>query len=95
MGFFVAHLANVRTTLTSSNDFKTRYFRNIVDAPRYIGNADLQMEMVMNEIGKSAKKHEEGLPHHDKVQAIQPLANSELVRRLKGGEGGLLSWSVV
>ena len=46
------------------------------------------MEMVMNEIGKSAKKHEEGLPHHDKVQAIQPLANSELVRRLKGGGRG-------
>jgi len=67
--------------------------RNIVDAPRYIRNADFltdfQMEMVKNEIGKFAMKHEEGLPHHVNVQAIQPLDNSELVRRFKEN---LLSW---
>jgi hypothetical protein len=41
------------------------------------------MEMVKNEIGKFARKHEEGLLHHVKVEAIQLLDNSELVRRLK------------
>jgi len=41
------------------------------------------MEMVKNEIGKFAKKHEERLLHHVKVKAMQLLDNSELVRRLK------------
>jgi len=50
----------------------------------YIRNAnlhrDLQMEMVTNEIGKFAKKHEESLlPHHVNVEAIQLLDNSELI----------------
>jgi hypothetical protein len=39
--------------------------------------------MVKNEIEKFAKKHEERLLHHVKVEAIQLLDNSELVRRLK------------
>jgi hypothetical protein len=47
------------------------------------------MEMVTNEIGKFAKKHEERLLHHVNVEAIQLLDNSELVRRLKKN---LLSW---
>jgi hypothetical protein len=67
--------------------FQNKVFRNIVDAPWYIRNAelhrDLQIEMVTNEIGKFAKKHEEKLLHHVKVEAIQLLDNSELVRRLK------------
>jgi len=41
------------------------------------------MEMVTNETGKFAKKHEERLLHHVSVEAIQLLDNSELVRRLK------------
>jgi hypothetical protein len=41
------------------------------------------MEMVTNEIGKFAKKHEERRLHHVDVEAIQLLDNSELVRRLK------------
>ena len=53
----------------------------------YIRNADLhrdlQMEMVTNEIGKFARKHEERLLHQVNVEAIQPLDNSERVRRLK------------
>jgi hypothetical protein len=40
------------------------------------------MEMVTNEIGKFAMKHEERLVHHVNVEAIQLLDNSELVRRL-------------
>jgi len=44
---------------------------------------DHQMEMVTNEIGKSVKKHEERLPHHTDVEAIQLLDNSELERRLR------------
>jgi hypothetical protein len=41
------------------------------------------MKMVTNEIGKFAKKHEERLLHHVNVEAIQPLDNSELMRRIK------------
>ena len=41
------------------------------------------MEMVTNEIGKFAKKHEERLLDHINVEAIQLLDNSEVVRRLK------------
>ena len=67
--------------------FQNKVLRNIVDTPWYIINAglhrDLQMEMVTNESGKFAKKHEERLLHHVYVEAIQQLDNSELVRRLK------------
>jgi len=49
----------------------------------YIRNADLQrdleMEMVKNEIGKFAKKHEERLLHHINFEEIQLYNNSELV----------------
>jgi len=42
--------------------FQNTVLRNIFDAPWYIRNADLhrdlQMEIVTNEIGKFAKKHE-------------------------------------
>jgi len=41
------------------------------------------MEMVTNEIGKFAKKHDERLLHYVNVAAIQLLDNSELVRRFK------------
>ena len=65
--------------------FQNKVFRNIVDAPRYVRNAHLhrdpQMEMVMNEIEKFAKKHKERLLHRVNVEAIQLLDNSELVRR--------------
>jgi len=46
------------------------------------------MEMVMNGTGKFAKKKTERLLHHVKVEAIQQLDNSELVRGLKEN----LSW---
>ena len=63
--------------------FQNKVLRNIVDAHWYIKNAnlrrDLQMEMVTNEIGKFAKKHEERILHHFNVEAIQLLGNSELV----------------
>jgi hypothetical protein len=39
--------------------------------------------MVTSEIGKFAKKHEGRLLRHFNVEAIQLLANSELVRRLE------------
>jgi len=41
------------------------------------------MEMVTAEIKRFATKHEEGLLHHEKVEAIQLLCNSELLRRLE------------
>jgi hypothetical protein len=43
----------------------------------------LKMEMVKAEIRRFARKHEERLLHHDNVEAIQLLDNSELLRRLK------------
>jgi len=67
--------------------FQNKVLGNIVDAPWYLRNADfyrdLQMEMVTNEIGKFAKKQEENVFHHDNVEAIQQLDNTDLVRRLK------------
>ena len=44
------------------------------------------MAIVTNEIGKFAKKQEERILHHVKVETIQLLDNSELVRRLKEGK---------
>jgi hypothetical protein len=44
---------------------------------------DLKMEMVTAEIKRFARKLEERLHHHDNVEAIQLLDNSELLRRLK------------
>jgi hypothetical protein len=41
------------------------------------------MEVVTNETGKFAKKHEERLLHHFNVEAILLLDNSKLVLRLK------------
>jgi len=67
--------------------FQNKVFRNIFDAPWYIRKADLdmdlQMEMVTNENRKFAKMHEERLLHHVNVEAIPPLDNSELMRKLK------------
>jgi hypothetical protein len=66
---------------------QNKVLSNIVDAPWYIRNAnirrDLQVEMVTNETGKFAKKHEERLLHHVVVETIQLLDSSELVRKLK------------
>jgi len=75
--------------------FQNKVLRNIVDAPWYIRNAnlhrDLQIEMVTNEIGKFAKKHEEGLLHQFDVEATQLLDNSELVRGIRREEKNLSS----
>jgi hypothetical protein len=66
--------------------FQNKVLRAIVDAPWYVRNADLhrdlKMEMVTAEINRFARKHEERLHHHDNVEKIQLLDNSELLRRL-------------
>jgi hypothetical protein len=66
--------------------FQKKVLRAIVNAPWYVQNADLHrdlnMEMVTAEIKRFARKHEERLHHHDNVEAIQLLDNSELLRRL-------------
>jgi len=41
------------------------------------------MDMGKAEIRRFAGKHEERLLHHENVEAIQLLDNSELLRRLK------------
>jgi hypothetical protein len=48
--------------------------------------------MVMNEIEKFAKKHEERLFLYVNIEAIQLLNNSELVRRNKRKKKNLLTW---
>jgi hypothetical protein len=50
------------------------------------------MEMVMAEIKRFARKHEERLHHHDNVEAIQLLDDTELLRRLK--KLSPLSWQI-
>jgi hypothetical protein len=67
--------------------FQNKVLINIVDAPWYVRNldlhTDLKMEMVTAEIKRFARKREERLLHHENVEAIQLLDNSELLRRLK------------
>jgi hypothetical protein len=67
--------------------FQNKVLRAIVNALWYVRNADLhrdlKMEMVTAEIQRFARKHEERLHHHDNVEAIQLLDNTELLRRLK------------
>jgi len=67
--------------------FQNKVLRNIVDAPWYIRNTEihreLQMQMVTNENGKFAKKHEERLLHRVDVAVIELFESSELVQRLK------------
>jgi hypothetical protein len=67
--------------------FRNKVLKSIVNAPWYVRNADLhrnlKMEMVTAEIRRFDRKHEEWPLHHDNVEAIQLLDNSELFRRLK------------
>jgi len=67
--------------------FQNRVLKNIVGKPWYLRNADLhrdlRMDMVTAEIKRFARKHEERLRHHNNVEAIQLLDNSELMCRLK------------
>jgi len=87
--------ARNRLTLTSFNDFKTRYLGTSLVQLGNIRNADLhrdlQMEMVRNKIAKFAKKHDEKLLHHVNVEAIHLLDSSDLVRGLKRRKNRL-SW---
>jgi len=43
----------------------------------------IKVEIITNEIGKFATKHEERLLHHVNIEVIQLLDKSELMRRLK------------
>jgi hypothetical protein len=66
--------------------FQNKVLRNIVDAPWYVRNADLHrdlnIEMVMAEIIRFARKHEEWwLLHHDNVQRS---SCSTIVRHSEG-----------
>ena len=51
------------------------------ETPAFTGTC--KMEMVTDEIGNFAKKHEERHLHHIDVEAIHLFENSEQVRRLK------------
>jgi hypothetical protein len=79
--------ARNRATLTSFNDFKTRYLGislmhfGISKTPTFTGT--IKWRWLTNEIRKFAKKHEERLLHHVNVEAIQLLDISELMRKLK------------
>jgi hypothetical protein len=52
---------NIAIILRSQN----KAHRNIVDAPWYVRNAALHMEMVTTETGRSARRHEGRLLRHD------------------------------
>jgi hypothetical protein len=59
----------------------------MVNAPWYIRNDDLHRDLlvdfVSSEIQRFAQKHEERLHHHVNIQAIQLLANMDIVCRLQ------------
>jgi hypothetical protein len=60
---------------------------HMVNAPWYIRNndlhRDLQVDVVSIEIQKLAQKHEGRLHHHEKVETIQLLDSTCIVRRLQ------------
>jgi hypothetical protein len=66
---------------------QNRVLRNTVGEPWYVRNADLhrdlRLQMLTAEVGRFSRKHEERLLHHDNVEAIQLLDNSELICRLR------------
>ena len=70
----------IHSTLISSLEHR--------NAPWYVRNTglhrDLKMEMVTAEIGRFARKHEEGRLRGYNVEAIQLLDNRELQHRRKG-----------
>jgi len=49
------------------------------------------MDVVSSEIQTFAQKHEGRLHHNENVEAIQPLGNRDIVRRLQRKKN-LLSW---
>lgn len=67
--------------------FQNRVLRNVVDAPWYTRNSDLhrdlEIDTVTQTISKFASSHERRLLHHENIEAIQLLDNSNLLRRLK------------
>jgi len=67
--------------------FQNKVLRNMVTAPRYIRNndlqRDLQVDVVISEIQRFAQKHDGRLHHHQNVEAIQLLDKLGLVRRLQ------------
>jgi hypothetical protein len=63
--------------------FQNKVLRAIVNAPWYVRNVDFHRDLKTAEIKRFARKHEERLHHHDNVEAIQLLDNTELLRRLK------------
>ena len=67
--------------------FKRKFRSQRVNASWYVRNVDLhrdlKMEMLTAEIKRFARKHEERPHHHDNVEAIQLLDNTEMIRRLK------------
>jgi len=67
--------------------FQNIVLRHMVNAPWYIRNndlhRDLQVDVVTSEIQRFAQKHEERLHHREKVEAIQLLDNTCIVRTLQ------------
>jgi hypothetical protein len=67
--------------------FQNKVLRHMAGAPWYIRNndlhRDLQVDVVTSEIQRFAQKQEGRLHHHEKVEAIQLLDNTCIVRRLQ------------
>ena len=55
----------------------------MVNAPWYVRNNDLQVNVVSSEIRRFAQKHEVRLHHHENGETILLLDNAGIVRRLQ------------
>ena len=67
--------------------FQNKVLRNIVDAPWFVRNSDLNRDLQVNVVGREiqrcVQKHEERLHQHENVEAIQLLDNTGIVSRLQ------------
>ena len=67
--------------------FQNKVLRNMVNAPWYVRNGDIQRDLRMDTVDsvvkKFARSHEDRLHQHVNPEALQLLDNSQIVRRLK------------
>ena len=76
-----------KTNLQKIQTFQNKVLRNIVNAPWYITNTDLnrdlEIEMIKEEVKKVANRHKLRLLNHVNSEMTELLNTSNLTRRLK------------
>jgi hypothetical protein len=60
--------------------FQNRVLRNIVGAPWYVRNADFHLDLRIEIVRAEVRGFVRKLLHHDNVETIQLVENSELIR---------------